>query len=103
MVGVGSYALSATLLVVLGLSIGFAAFRIRRHLLPDWEGAPARLVEIVLAVALLIWLCELLGLFNLLYASTLVIESLLLATAIAIWPIGAPSAGGTGGRGCSDG
>jgi hypothetical protein len=96
MVGVGSYALSAILLAILGLSVGFAAFRIRRHLLSAWEGAPARLVEIVLAVALLIWLCELLGLFGLLYASTLVIESLLLAAAIAIWPIGASPAGGGG-------
>jgi hypothetical protein len=38
MVGVGSYALSAILLVVLGASVGFAAFRNRRHLLPAWEG-----------------------------------------------------------------
>ena len=99
MVSVGSYALSAILLVVLGLSVGFSAFRIRRHLMPAWDGAPARLVEIVLAVALLTWLCELLGLFSLLYASTLIIESLLLAAGIAIWPIGAPSAGGAGGGG----
>ncbi len=89
MVGVASYALSAILLVVLGLSIGFAAFRIRRHLLPAWEGAPARLVESVFAVALLIWLCELLGLFGLLYATTLVAEAVLLAAGIAVWSIGA--------------
>jgi hypothetical protein len=88
-VSAGSYILSAVLLVVVGASIGFAAFRIRRHLLPGWNGAPARLVELVLAVALLVWLCELLGLFGLLYASTLVAEALLLAAAIVAWPIGA--------------
>jgi hypothetical protein len=91
MVSPGSYILSAILLGVLALSVGFAAFRIRRHLLPGWQGAPARLVELVLAVALLIWLCELLGLFGLLYASTLVAEALLLAVAVAAWSVGAPT------------
>jgi hypothetical protein len=89
MVSPAAYLLSSLLLAAVGLSIGFSAFRIRRHLLPAWDGAPARLVEAVLAVALLIWLCELLGLFGLLYASTLTIEALLLAVAIFAWPIGA--------------
>jgi hypothetical protein len=90
MVSAGSYVVDAFLLAVVALSVGFAAFRIRRQLLPAWRGAPARLVEIVLAVALLIWLCELLGLFGLLYASTLVAEALLLAAAIVAWSVGAP-------------
>jgi len=93
-VSAGSYLLSVVLLAAVVLSVGFSAFRIRRHLLPAWEGAPARLVEAVLAVALLIWLCELLGLFGLLYASTLVIESLLLAAGVAIWTMDASSVGG---------
>ena len=42
-----------------------------QRLLPDWEGAPARLVEAIAAIALLIWLCELLGTFGLFYAWTL--------------------------------
>jgi hypothetical protein len=87
-VSAGTYILNAVLLAAVALSVGFSAFRIRRHLLPGWDGAPARLVEAVLAVALLIWLCELLGVFGLLYASTLVIEALLLAAAIAAWRIG---------------
>jgi hypothetical protein len=90
-VSAGSYLLSAILLAVVGSAIGFSAFRIRRHLLPAWDGAPARLVEAVLAVALLSWLCELLGLFGLLYASTLVAEAVMLAAALAVWPIGAAS------------
>ena len=89
MVSAGSYLLSIVLLAAVGGSVGFSAFRLRRHLLPAWDGAPARLVEAVLAVALLIWLCELLGLLGLLYASTLVVEALLLAGAIHLWPIGA--------------
>jgi len=96
MVSAGSYALSVALIAIVGSSVGFSAFRIRRHLLPGWDGAPARLVELVLAVALLIWLCELLGLVGLLYAAVLVIEALLLAVGIALWPIGASPAGRRG-------
>jgi hypothetical protein len=94
----GSYVLSVVLLTAVGGSVGFSALRIRRHLMPAWQGAPARLVEAVLAVALLIWLCELLGLFGLLYAWTLVAEALLLAAAIHLWPVGA-AAGGEGSPG----
>lgn len=89
MIDLSSYALSAVLLAVLGLSVGFVAFRLRRQLLPEWGGAPARLVESVLAVALLIWLCEMLGLLGILYASTLVIEAVLLVAGIAAWSVGA--------------
>jgi hypothetical protein len=89
MVSVGSYMLSAVLLTIVAGSIGFSAFRIRRHVLPSWDGAPARLVELVIGIALLTWLCELLGVFGLLYSSMLVIEALLLACAILAWPIGA--------------
>jgi hypothetical protein len=96
MVSPASYLLSAALVAAVGLSVGFSAFRVRRHLLPGWDGAPARLVEAVLAVALLLWLCELLGLLGLLYASTLVLESLLLAAGVVAWTADAASAGGAG-------
>ena len=55
----------------MALSLGLRAFRLRRRLLPDWEGAPARLVEAIVGVALLIWMAELLGTFELFYAWTL--------------------------------
>ena len=99
MVSPGSYLLSVALLAAVGGSVGFSAFRIRRHVMPDWDGAPARLVEAVLAVALLIWLCELLGLLGILYAWTLVLEALLLAAGVAAWTATAPAAGGGGGGG----
>jgi hypothetical protein len=35
--------------------------RLRARIVPGWDGAPARLAEAVLALALLIWLSELLG------------------------------------------
>lgn len=92
MVSAGSYVLSAILLAVVAGSIGFSAFRIRRQVLPSWDGALARLVEAIIAVALLIWLCELLGAFGLFYASTLAIEALLVAGAMLAWPVGASAA-----------
>ena len=103
MVSASSYLLSVMLLGAVGGAVGFAAFRLRRHLLPAWEGAPARLVEAVLAVALLIWLCELLGLLGILYAWTLVLESLLLVAGVAVWTTGATRAGGGGGGGVRPG
>ena len=84
MVSAGSYVLSVVLLAVLTLSLGFSAVLLRRRLLPEWEGAPAHLVEAVVGVALLIWLAELLGLFGLLYSGTLVGVSLLTAWVIAL-------------------
>jgi hypothetical protein len=111
MIGVGSYALGITLLAVLAASLAVTAVRLRRRLLPSWQGAPAHLVDAVIAVALLTWLAELLGVLGLLYALTLVVASLAVAGVIA-WrfsgsaasPAGAvgdgvsPQPGGFGGR-----
>ena len=79
MISAGSYVLSAAALVVVTLSIGFTAYRLRQKLLPDWLGAPARLVEAVTALALLIWLGELLGTLGLFYDWVFVGASVLLA------------------------
>ena len=86
MVSAGSYVLSAVLLAVLVLSLGFSAYGLRRTLMPAWDGAPARLVEAIVGVALLIWLAELLGVFGLLYAGALVAAAVLLAAAVAAGP-----------------
>jgi hypothetical protein len=85
-VSAGPYILSAALLVVLTLSLGFSAVCLRQRLMPEWEGAPARLVEAIVGVALLIWISELLGAVNLLYAGTLVAAAVLLAVAAAFGP-----------------
>jgi hypothetical protein len=83
-VSAGSYILSAALLAALILSLAFSAVCLRRKLLPAWEGAPARLVEAVVGVTLLIWLAELLGVVSLLYAGTLVGASVGLAVAVGL-------------------
>jgi hypothetical protein len=86
--------LSALALVVVGGSTGFTAFRLRRRLMPAWEGAPARLVESIVAIALLIWLGEFLGTVGLFYAWIFVGASLLIAIAAkALLPAGPVAAG----------
>ena len=96
MVSAGSYILSVALLAVLVLSLGFSAVRLRQRFLPEWEGAPGHLVEAILGVALLIWISELLGVVNLLYAGTLIASALLLAAAIAFGPRVLSGGRGTG-------
>jgi hypothetical protein len=102
-IGAGSYILSAAALAAVALSLGFSSIRLRQRLLPDWQGAPAHLVDVVVGVSLLIWLSELLGMVNLLYAWSLVASSLLLAGTIAwrVRPVEAEvsAAGGVGGGG----
>jgi len=93
-VSVGSYLVSALALVVVGLSVVFTAYRVRRKLLPSWSDAPARLVESVVAVALLIWLGELLGTFGLFYEWIYVAASVLLA--VLTWTL-LPAGGAAGG------
>ena len=83
MVSAGAYIVGILGLVAVGLSLGFTAYRLRQRLLPAWDGAPARLVEAVVGVALLIWLGEILGTFQLFYAWILVASSMLLAGAVA--------------------
>jgi hypothetical protein len=94
MVSAGSYVVSALALVVVGFSIGFTAFRLRQRLLPGWVGPPARLVESVVAIALLIWLGEILGTLGLLYDWAFVTASLLVA--VLTWAL-LPGGGAVGG------
>ena len=94
MVSAGSYVVSALALVVVGGSIGFTAYRLRQRLMPAWEGAPARLVESIVAIALLIWLGEILGTFGLFYDWIFVGASLLIAIAAkALLPAGPVAVG----------
>ena len=93
MVSLGSYLLGAAQLAVVALSLGFGAHRLRGRLLPSWEGAPARLVEAIVAVALLTWISEILGLLGLFYAGALIGVSVAVAAAVALWPGGPVAAG----------
>jgi hypothetical protein len=93
MVDLGSYLLGALQLALVVVPICFAAYRLRRRLLPGWIGAPARLVESITALALLIWISEALGIFGLFYAGALIVAALLVAGTMALWPAGPVTAG----------
>ncbi len=94
MVSAGTYVVSALALVAVGASVAFAAYRVRQKLLPAWTGAPGRLVEAVLAIALLIWLGETLGTLGLFYEWIYVAASVLLA--VLAWTL-LPGGGAVGG------
>jgi hypothetical protein len=93
MVSAGSYLLGAVQLALVLAPICFAAWRLRQRLLPEWVGAPARLVESVVAVALVIWISEVLGTFGLFYAGALIGAAVLIAGTVALWPAGPAAAG----------
>lgn len=94
MINVGSYILGVVQLALVVVPVAFSAFRLRQRLLPLWTGAPARLVESITGVALLIWLSELLGLFGLFYAGALIALALLTCLGVAFLP-GGGAVGGT--------
>jgi hypothetical protein len=94
MVDLGGYLLAAVQLALVVVPVGFSAYRLRRKLLPLWTGAPARLVESITAVALLIWLSEILGAVGLFYAGALIAAALLTCLGIAFLPEGG-TVGGT--------
>jgi hypothetical protein len=93
MVSFGSYLLGALQLALVVVPLGYAAWKLRAKLLPSWNGAPARLVELITGIALLIWLSELLGTFGLFYAGALVAAALV--TGLGIWLL--PGGGAVGG------
>ena len=94
MVDLGGYLLAAVQLALVVVPIGFSAYRLRQMLLPLWTGAPARLVESITAVALLIWLSEILGAVGLFYAGALIAAALLTCLGLAFLP-GGGTVGGT--------
>ncbi len=93
MVDLGGYLLGVAQLILVVAPLAFSAYKLRQRLLPAWEGAPARLVESIVFVALLIWLSEILGTFGLFYAGALIGVALLVAGTVAFWPAGPVTAG----------
>ena len=73
MASVARYALgAATLIVVIG-GLAVAAVAMRRRMLPEWTGAPARLAEAVIGLALMIAILEVLGTLGLFELAPIVI------------------------------
>ncbi len=97
----GSYLLGAAQLAVLAVAIGYAAWLLRARLLPGWHGAPARLVEAIVAVGLITVVGEVLGTFGLLYVGALMIAAVLVALGARLVPVG--HGGGQTARGVDPG
>ena len=96
MLDLGPYLLGALQIFLVAASLGSSSYRLRRMLLTDWAGAPARLVEVVVTVALLTWLSQLLGSVELFYGWTLVVLSVLIGLAARLLPVGGAVGGPTG-------
>ena len=73
----GHYLFGVIGLALVAIPMAMGGVRLRRRLLPAWEGAPARLAEAVLAVALLTVLLQLLGAFGILVPGVLIPAALL--------------------------
>ncbi|HJS96002.1 MAG TPA: hypothetical protein VJ741_17200 [Solirubrobacteraceae bacterium] len=80
-VAIGRYLLGAAALVVICAALGLAAVAIRRRVLADWAGAPARLAEFVIGLGLLIGILEVLGTVGLFAFAPIVIASVLVCLA----------------------
>jgi predicted membrane channel-forming protein YqfA (hemolysin III family) len=97
----GSYLLGAAQLAVLAAATGYAAWLLRARLLPGWRGAPARLVEVTVAVGLVTVVSEVLGTFGLLYVGTLILAMAAVALVARLLPQG--HGGGQTARGVDPG
>ena len=80
-VAIGRYLLGVAALVLICASLGLAAVAIRRRVLADWTGPPARLAEFVIGLALLIGILEVLGTVGLFAFAPIVIACVLVCLA----------------------
>jgi hypothetical protein len=103
-VSFGDYAFGVIGLALVAVPMAMGGVKLRRRLLPGWTGAPARLAEAVLAVALLTVLLQLLGAFGILVAGVLIPAALIVGLGLFYGMPGAFSttyaekAPGAGGR-----
>jgi hypothetical protein len=74
----GDYLFGVIGLAAVAIPMALAAVRLRGRLLPGWGGAPARLAEAVLGVALLTILLQLLGAFGILVPAVLIVACIAL-------------------------
>jgi hypothetical protein len=77
----GRYLLGVAAFLVTFGALGFAALRVRRRWLHNWDGAAARLAEAVIGLALLVAMLELLGTVGLFRLVPVVVGSVLIGAA----------------------
>ena len=79
------YLFGAAELAVIVVALGLGAYHVRALLVPAWNGALARLAEIVLGLSALIVVAELLGLLRLLEEIPLLVACVGVGIGAAIW------------------
>jgi hypothetical protein len=82
--GLGAYLAGVAELAAIAIALGFAAVQVRWRLLPAWSGAPARLAELIVGLALLVWAMEALGAIGALSEWALVALCVVLGLGIAL-------------------
>jgi hypothetical protein len=87
---IARYALGVVALIIILGSLAAAAVVLRRRLLGDWTGAPARLAEVVIGSALMVAILELLGAVGLFALAPVTATCAGAAGVIWRWP-GAPA------------
>src|SRR5919197_1415782 len=90
--GGGSFLAGSFELAAILAALAFGAFSARALLLPGWRGAPARLVELVLAASALVIVSELIGVVGLYTEAAVVVA--LIAVGVAGGLVARPVAAG---------
>ena len=80
----GRYAESIVLSGIVIISLGVAAVSLRRRSLPTWSGAPARLVEMIIAISLVVVVSQTLGTIGFFRVGPLV-TTLVLVALLTVW------------------
>jgi hypothetical protein len=80
----GGYLAGVAELAAIAIALGLAAVRVRGRLLPAWSGAPARLAELIVGLALLMWAMEALGALGVLSEVALVALCVVLGLGIGL-------------------
>jgi hypothetical protein len=96
---VGRYVLGVVALAVIAGALGLGAVALRRRVLADWTGAPARLAEAVIGLGLLIGILELLGLVGWFALAPVVVACVVVGAAVVAWAGPPTSPGGRRQRG----
>jgi hypothetical protein len=82
--GLGAYLAGVAELGAIAIALGFAAVRVRGRMLRAWSGAPARLAELIVGLALLVWATEALGAIGVLSEVALVALCVVLGLGIGL-------------------
>jgi hypothetical protein len=82
---VGRYAVGFAALAIVCACMAGGAVTLRARLLPDWRGAPARLAEFVLGLALLIGILEVLGALGLFRLGPILAACIVAAAGLRVW------------------